>query len=51
MQRFERVIVDHGAVAWPGNVDLAPDAMYEDIARLNQRPTPTEDRTVAVEDR
>jgi hypothetical protein len=29
---FERVFVDRGAVAWPGEIDLAPDAMYADIA-------------------
>jgi hypothetical protein len=29
---FERVFLDHGAAASPGNVDLAPDAMYEDDA-------------------
>ena len=29
---FERVYIDHGAVAWPGEVDLAPDAMYEQVA-------------------
>jgi Protein of unknown function (DUF2442) len=29
---FERVFIDDGAVAWPGEIDLAPDAMYEDIA-------------------
>ena len=29
---FERVFVDCGAVAWPGEIDLAPDAMYDDIA-------------------
>jgi hypothetical protein len=28
---FERVFVDHGAVAWPGDIDLAPDAMYQEI--------------------
>jgi Protein of unknown function (DUF2442) len=28
---FERVFVDHGAVAWPGDIDLAPDAMYQQI--------------------
>jgi len=28
---FERALVDHGAVAWPGDIDLAPDAMYEQI--------------------
>jgi hypothetical protein len=30
---FRRVYVDTGAVAWPGNIDLAPDAMYAQVAR------------------
>jgi len=30
---FERVFVDHGAVAWPGGIELAPDAMYERVMR------------------
>ena len=25
---FNRVLVDYGAVTWPGELDLAPDAMY-----------------------
>ena len=29
--RFAEVYVDHGAVAWPEELDLAPDAMYERI--------------------
>jgi hypothetical protein len=31
---FARVYVDEelGTVAWPGNLDLAPDALYRDIA-------------------
>ena len=28
---FEQVRVDDGAVTWPGNLDLAPDAMYQAI--------------------
>lgn len=28
---FDRVFVDHGAVSWPGEVDLAPDAMYDAV--------------------
>lgn len=36
---FERVYIDHGAVAWPGEIDLAPDAMYEQVARQG-KPTP-----------
>ena len=29
--RFEQVFVGHGAVAWPGDLDLAHDAMYREI--------------------
>ena len=28
---FEQVFIDDGAVAWPGEIDLAPDAMYAQI--------------------
>ncbi len=28
---FTQVYVDHGAVNWPGEIDLAPDAMYNEI--------------------
>jgi hypothetical protein len=28
---FKQVYVDHGAVAWPGQIDLAPDAMYQEV--------------------
>lgn len=28
---FKQVYLDHGAVAWPGQIDLAPDAMYQGI--------------------
>lgn len=31
-QFFEQVFTDCGAVAWPGEIDLAPDAMYAQIA-------------------
>ena len=30
---FERAFVGHGAVAWPGDIDLAPDAMYQEVVR------------------
>lgn len=33
VQFFERVFVDSGAVAWPGDIDLAPDAMYAAVER------------------
>jgi hypothetical protein len=29
---FGRVFIDCGAVAWPGGIDLAPDAMYAQVA-------------------
>jgi len=31
--RFAQVSVAHGAVTWPGEIDLAPDAMYAEIKR------------------
>ena len=32
VQFFEQVFIDSGAVAWPGEIDLAPDAMYAQVA-------------------
>ena len=32
VQFFAQVLIDGGAVAWPGEIDLAPDAMYARIA-------------------
>lgn len=29
--RFDQVHVEHGAVTWPDEIDLAPDAMYKAI--------------------
>lgn len=31
--RFAEVYVEYGAVTWPGEIDLAPDAMYTEIKR------------------
>lgn len=28
---FCRAYLDAGAIAWPGNIDIAPDAMYREI--------------------
>ena len=28
---FAQVSIEHGAVTWPGEIDLAPDAMYDEI--------------------
>jgi hypothetical protein len=30
-KRFAEVFVDYGAVTWPGEIDLAPDAMHRAI--------------------
>ena len=35
---FEQVIIDRGGVAWPGEIDLAPDAMYAQIASQCHEP-------------
>ena len=32
VQFFEQVFIDNGAVSWPGEIDLAPDAMYAQIS-------------------
>ena len=34
---FNRVFIHQGAVAWPGDIDLAPDAMYIQIASETDR--------------
>ena len=34
---FERACVDQGAVTWPGEIDLAPDAMYAEVTRSQRR--------------
>ena len=31
--RFAKVYVQYGAVTWPGELDLAPDAMYAEIRK------------------
>lgn len=30
---FGQAYLDYGAVTWPGNLDLAPDAMYDEIKK------------------
>jgi hypothetical protein len=35
---FERVFIDCGAVAWPGDIDLAPDAMHADVSGQRDEP-------------
>jgi hypothetical protein len=31
VQLFNLVHLEHGVVTWPGEIDLAPDAMHEEI--------------------
>ncbi len=48
VQFFEQVFIDQGAVAWPGEIDLAPDAMYAQVASDRSQPKQAEqvvDRT------
>lgn len=45
-QFFERVFIDAGAVAWPGDIDLAPDAMYAQVAGRFQRTPQGTDETM-----
>jgi len=33
---FRRVFLDNGVVAWPDEIDLAPDAMYREIKRCGE---------------
>ncbi len=33
---FAQVFVEHGAVTWPGEIDLAPDAMYAEIKKAGK---------------
>ena len=33
---FRQARVEYGAVTWPGDVDLAPDAMYREIKRTGE---------------
>jgi len=37
-QFFKSVFIDCGAVAWPGEIDLAPDAMYAQVAGQRYEP-------------
>ncbi len=30
---FNKVYLEYGAVTWPGEIDLAPDAMHDEIKR------------------
>ena len=32
-QLFDQVFLEFGVATWPGQIDLAPDAMYEEIKK------------------
>lgn len=34
--RFAKVRIEYGAVTWPGELDLAPDAMYDEIKKTGE---------------
>ena len=44
---FSQAFLDHGALTWPGNIDLAPDAMYQRIRSTGTSLLATESRPVA----
>ncbi len=33
---FNKAYVEHGVVTWPGEIDLAPDAMYAEIKKTGE---------------
>lgn len=33
---FRQVRVEYGAITWPGELDLAPDALYHEIQRTGE---------------
>jgi hypothetical protein len=33
---FRQARIEEGAVTWPGEIDLAPDAMYREIKRAGE---------------
>lgn len=43
MHFFQQAFIDSGAVAWPGQIDLAPDAMYTQVARQIDKHKDAED--------
>jgi len=44
---FSKVYLEHGALTWPGGVDLAPDAMYQRIRASGTSILAAKSKTVA----
>ena len=44
---FEKVYLEHGALTWPGGIDLAPDAMYQRIRESGTSTLAARSRKVA----
>jgi hypothetical protein len=34
--KFAAVFISHGVVSWPGELDLAPDTMHDEIAKFGR---------------
>ena len=39
---FERARIDYGTVVWPGEIDIAPETLYDDSVLLQQQGTDPE---------
>jgi hypothetical protein len=44
---FSTVYLEHGALTWPGGIDLAPDAMYQRIRESGTSTLAAKNRKVA----
>lgn len=44
---FSKVYLEHGALTWPGGIDLAPDAMYQRIRESGTSTLAAKNRKVA----
>ena len=44
---FTKAYLEHGALTWPGNIDLAPDAMYQLIRESGSSILAAKNRMVA----
>jgi len=42
---FDRVYVEHGTVAWPGDVDVAPETLYADSVPVDASTARSERRS------